>query len=81
MIFEFLARVTALLDKAGVPYMLAGSVASSFHGEPRATQDIDLVVSINIGALRRLEALVSPDETYLDFETARQAIGRRVRRP
>lgn len=77
MIFEFLARLTALLDDANVPYMLAGSVASSFHGEPRATQDVDLVVSINVGALRRLQALVSPNDYYLDFDTARQAIERR----
>ncbi len=44
MQFEFLSRVVALLDNAGIPHMLAGSMASTFHGEPRMTRDIDMVI-------------------------------------
>ena len=32
------------LEDVGVPYMVTGSVASSVHGVPRATQDIDIVI-------------------------------------
>ncbi|MBK7949304.1 MAG: hypothetical protein IPK00_11315 [Deltaproteobacteria bacterium] len=39
-----LAVVVELLDQAGIPYMLAGSFASSVHGSPRTTNDIDLVI-------------------------------------
>jgi hypothetical protein len=39
-----LARITAALDAAGVAYMLAGSFASTAHGQPRATQDLDIVI-------------------------------------
>jgi len=42
--FEFLNTIVGLLDAAQIPHMLAGSMASSFHGEPRMTRDIDLVV-------------------------------------
>ena len=42
---DFLRRLVDLLDKAGVPYMVAGSLGSSLHGRPRATNDIDLVIS------------------------------------
>ncbi len=45
MIGELLCRVTAALDAHGVPYMLTGSLASSMYGVPRATNDIDIVVS------------------------------------
>ena len=38
-------RFAALLEVAGMPYMLTGSFASGYHGAPRATQDIDLVIS------------------------------------
>ena len=31
----------------GVPYHVGGSYASSIHGVPRQTQDIDLVVNLN----------------------------------
>jgi hypothetical protein len=33
------------LDAAGVPYMVTGSFASSAHGEPRASKDIDVVIA------------------------------------
>jgi hypothetical protein len=37
------SRVIGALDRAGIRYMLTGSFASSYHGSPRATQDIDIV--------------------------------------
>lgn len=45
MIGELLQRVTAALDANAIPYMLTGSVASSMYGIPRATNDIDIVIS------------------------------------
>lgn len=38
-------RVLDALGNAGVPYMLTGSFASSFHGAPRTTQDVDIVIA------------------------------------
>lgn len=43
-LFDTLRIVIASLDDAGTPHMIAGSLASTYHGEPRATQDIDLVI-------------------------------------
>ena len=44
---EFLGEVASLLDEAQVRYMVTGSIASTYHGRPRATQDVDLVVETN----------------------------------
>jgi hypothetical protein len=44
MQLDLLARVVAALKTAGIPYMVTGSVASTFHGEPRMTRDIDFVI-------------------------------------
>ncbi len=44
---DLLKIVADGLKVAGVDYMLSGSYASTFHGEPRMTQDIDLVVEPN----------------------------------
>jgi hypothetical protein len=41
---EVMLRLKAVFDRAGIHYMVTGSFASSHHGEPRSTQDIDLVV-------------------------------------
>jgi len=36
--------VRAALEDADIPYMVTGSFASSVHGVPRATNDIDIVI-------------------------------------
>ena len=41
---ETLGLVADALANAGIEHMVAGSVASTIHGEPRATQDIDIVI-------------------------------------
>jgi predicted nucleotidyltransferase len=45
MLGEFLRKLAAALEGSGVPYMLTGSLASSLYGVPRATNDIDFVIS------------------------------------
>ena len=47
---ELLKLVARRLEETGVEYMVTGSVASSLQGEPRATHDIDVVVSVSAPA-------------------------------
>jgi hypothetical protein len=42
---EFLRNLVDLLEEVGIPYMITGSLSSSFHGRPRATNDIDIVIA------------------------------------
>lgn len=39
-----LGLIVRALDGCGIPHMLAGSFASSYHGTSRTTADIDLVI-------------------------------------
>ena len=66
---DFLARLTALLDTAKIPYMIAGSFASTFHGVARATQDLDLVIDPTGSALETFLSSLDPSsrETQLSF--------------
>jgi hypothetical protein len=73
----FLARVAGALDRGGVPYMLAGSFASSFHGAPRATQDIDIVVDPTFESLDRFLDALTGDGVYFDADVAREEFKRR----
>lgn len=66
-------RVLGALDQAGIPYMLTGSFASSYHGAPRATQDIDLVIAPTADQVRSLVRLLPETEYYLDAEAALDA--------
>jgi hypothetical protein len=59
---EFVKLVIAALEAAGVDYMIGGAVASWAWGEPRATQDVDLVVHIPLERINILsEELVKRD--------------------
>jgi len=73
---EMLDQVVQRLRKSRIPFMVVGSVASSFHGEPRLSFDIDIVVEAD--QPRILEFVRSFDEPfYVSEEAAREAIARR----
>lgn len=58
------------LDAAEIPWMVAGSVASSVWGEVRSTQDVDLVVVATRGSLVRLCRALPEDRWYADVDMA-----------
>jgi hypothetical protein len=64
---------TAVLDRLGIPYVIGGSFASSVHGEPRSTNDIDVVADLRIDLIARFVAELGPDY-YVSVEAAREAV-------
>ena len=74
---EFIKRLIALLDKAGIPYMVAGSVGSSFHGRPRATQDTDVVIDPTEDQFASFLALLEQGY-YISLDAALDALRRRT---
>lgn len=62
---DLLSDVVRALDTAGIPHMLVGSFASTSHGAPRATQDIDIVIDPTSDALDRFVAAFDPDRIYV----------------
>ncbi|HEY2901505.1 MAG TPA: hypothetical protein VGL59_13070 [Polyangia bacterium] len=73
----FLSRLTTKLAVAGVPNMVVGSFASSFHGVPRSSQDLDLVIDPQPDSLRRFLADLPPADYYADADAALDALRRR----
>jgi hypothetical protein len=45
-----------ILNTANIPYYITGGVAAIAHGEPRATIDLDVVISIDLADLPNLAA-------------------------
>ena len=74
---ESLAKVIGLLESLGIPYMVAGSLASSHHGRPRTTHDADLVIEPTSSALEALVAALTDAGFYVDAERSRDAFLRR----
>lgn len=68
----FLKLVIEALEAAGVEYLIGGAVAEWAWGEPRATQDLDLVINVPIEAVGRLSKelekrnMLVPAEIILD---------------
>jgi hypothetical protein len=65
---EFLGEIVELLDRAGVQYMVAGSVISSYYGEPRTTRDVDIVIGIDPLAVESFVRRLDPSRFYSDLE-------------
>lgn len=70
---DIVLRVTAMLDELGVDYVLGGSIAASFFGEPRATADVDVAVRLPAEGARRFLARAAA-EFYVPRDAARVAI-------
>jgi hypothetical protein len=70
---SFLKLVIEALDAAGVEYLIGGAIAEWAWGEPRATQDLDLVVKIPIRSINKLSNelkkrdMLIPAEIILDI--------------
>jgi len=74
---DVLRRILDALTKAQIPYMFTGSFASSYHGTPRATQDLDIVISPTPEQLRVFSAALPQSEYYFDLEDALDALAHR----
>jgi len=73
----FLSRPTSKLAAAGVPSMVVGSFASSFHRVPRSSQDLDLVIDPQAESLLRFLSALPPEDYYADADAAFDALRRR----
>lgn len=69
---DALPRLLEILDRAEIQYSIGGSVASSAHGIPRTTMDVDLVADIKPDEIDELTGLLGT-EFYADATMMREA--------
>lgn len=74
---ELLKSVIQILDRARIQYMITGSIASSLHGEPRSTHDIDMVIAIEKSKAHELVEALPSSDFYLDEGSILDAISKR----
>lgn len=70
---DVLQTATERLEKLGLPYMVAGSFASTIYGEARFTQDADIVAAISRLNVDDVVKSFSPD-FYIDRGQVEQAV-------
>ena len=74
---EVTLEIAKVLEDLGVEYLVGGSLASSLHGHPRSTQDVDVVADLRPEHVQPLVAAIR-GAFYLDEPAIRDAVNRRA---
>lgn len=74
---DLLRYVCSTLETLGIPYLVTGSQATIAFGEPRLTNDIDVVVALRNEHLDAVFKAFPLSDYYLSREAACDAISRR----
>jgi hypothetical protein len=65
------------LIRSRIPYMIGGSVAAAFYGEPRLTFDVDLIVFFSHPDIRKIPEIFPEAEFYVPpIETIKEEAAR-----
>ncbi|MGF1583051.1 MAG: nucleotidyl transferase AbiEii/AbiGii toxin family protein [Gemmataceae bacterium] len=71
---ELLKHLASTLDQMGVPYLVTGSMASIAYGEPRFTNDIDVVVALPVDKVPALCAAFPAPDYHCSEDSALKAV-------
>jgi len=74
---ELLERIVSILERLELRYFVTGSMATIFFGEPRFTNDIDIVVDLPASRMQEFCAAFPSPDFYLSEETIHRAVSRR----
>ena len=70
---DFLQKLIKKLNEQNIPYMLSDSVSSSLHGQPRATNDADIVIAPEKEQLIDFVKSLG-DDYYVSYDAASEAL-------
>jgi hypothetical protein len=75
---DLLRYVATAIEGLGLRYFVTGSTATIFYGEPRLTNDIDLVVDLPESHISNFCGQFPPSEFYLSEPAIRDAVQRKA---
>ena len=71
---KFVSLVIEALQAAGIEYMIGGALALWAWGEPRATMDLDLRISVPLEAISRLSSELNQRDMLLPADIILDAV-------
>ncbi|MGB3860695.1 MAG: hypothetical protein WBE11_07625 [Candidatus Aminicenantaceae bacterium] len=74
---ELLLFIVECFEKLKISYFVTGAIASIAYGEPRFTNDIDVVVDMKLTHVEAFKSYFAENEFYLDVNSMEKAIYRR----
>jgi hypothetical protein len=75
---ELMQIVADFFESQKIAYRVVGSMASMAYGEPRFTNDVDIVADLKVENLAAICAAFPSPQYYLSETAAREAIARRT---
>lgn len=75
--YELLEKIINVFETLHIQYLVTGSVASMAYGEPRLTNDIDIVAGVEEHHIAGLLNAFPSNEFYISEDMIRQAINRK----
>ena len=73
---EVLKSIVDKLDKAGIPYMISGSMAANYYTVPRMTRDVDIVIELAKTDIDRFVKIFQ-DKFYVDADVLKTEVNNR----
>ncbi|MBV9010126.1 MAG: hypothetical protein JO354_13335 [Verrucomicrobia bacterium] len=70
---DIVRDVSGRLERAGIAYMLTGSMAMNYYAQPRMTRDIDMVVELGSNDVARVTELFRQDY-YVSEPSVQEAV-------
>ena len=71
---ELIQYTVKCLEKLSIPYFITGSIASIAYGEPRFTNDIDIVADITKNHIDAFKNCYPEKNFYLEKESIKRAV-------
>ena len=75
--YELMQKTVDFLERESVAYRIVGSLASILYGEPRFTNDVDILVDLPRGKVEALCQEFPPPDFYVSADAVRDAIAER----
>lgn len=71
---DLLLFLVECLEKLKIPYLITGSIASMAYGEPRFTNDIDIVADLKRSHLDKFKSCFPENDFYLEVDSIKKAL-------
>jgi hypothetical protein len=74
---DLLVLVASEFERMGIEYFVTGSMATIYFGEPRMTNDVDVVVRLELNNLPNFSAAFPAEEFYCSAQMIESAVRNR----
>ncbi len=71
---EVLRLVCNFLNEQNMRYVIVGGIAVMFHGVPRTTVDIDIILDMSDAELKEFTGFLKREKFNVDYDTMRELI-------